>query len=70
MPLLGNDRREKGIFQEHINQCKTSKPMLPRRKREPREEILKQSMESLFKENKGRILLGGCELFIHQYLMR
>lgn len=27
-------------------------------------------MEPLFKENKGHILLGGCEPCIHQYLMR
>ena len=27
-------------------------------------------MESLFKEKKDLILLGGCELFIHQYLVR
>lgn len=27
-------------------------------------------MELLFKEKKGFILQGGCELLIHQYLMR
>lgn len=27
-------------------------------------------MESLSKEKKDLILLGGCELFIHQYLLR
>lgn len=46
LPLVENDRREKEIFQEHLNQFKTSKTMLPRRKREPREEILKQNQWS------------------------
>ena len=33
-------------------------------------DVRRESMESLSRENKGHILLGGCELFIHQYLMR
>ena len=43
---IENDKREKGIFHEHLNQFRTSKTMLPKRKRETREEILKQNQWS------------------------
>lgn len=46
LPLAENDRGEKGVFQEHWNQFKTSKTMLPRRKREPREAMLEENQWS------------------------
>lgn len=46
LPIVENGRREKAIFWELLTQFKASKTMLPRRKRETREEILKQDQWS------------------------